>query len=382
MMAVYEKVAIVGAAESDLGYTPHLSALELMAQAAHRAMANAGIGPRDVDAVFTATAQVSLPTLSLSEYLGITPKYLDSTVHGGASNLSHVRHAIGAICAGLCDVALVIYGSTQRSELKRTGSRPAVAVAPALEAPYGPMFPVTSYALIAQRHMYEYGTSREQLAEVAVSASRWAALNPSAFRRDVLSVAEVLQSPLVSSPLRMLDCCLITDGGGALVITSADRARTLGVRPVFVVGTGEVSEHEGMLCMPDLAATGARRSGHDAFVEAGLGPEDMDVVQIYDAFTITPLVILEDLGFCEKGAGGRLFGEGRTAPGGDLPLNTSGGGLAFTHPGMFGIFTLLEAVHQLRGECGERQIDGARRALAHGIGGTMSSHCTVILETR
>lgn len=381
MMTVNANVAIIGAAESEIGYTPHLSALEMMAQAAHRAIADAGIRQRDVDGIFTATAQVNLPTLALSEYLGITPRYLDSTVHGGASNLSHIRHAIGAIGAGLCETALVVYGSTQRSELKRTGTRPAVAVAPSLEAPYGPMFPVTSYALMTQRHMYEFGTTREQLAEVAVTASRWAALNPAAFRKDPLSIAEVLQSPMVSSPLRVLDCCLITDGGGALVITSAERARKLAAHPVFVVGTGEVSEHEGMLNMPSLAATGAARSGHDAFEDAELGPEDMDVVQIYDAFTINPIVILEDLGFCGKGEGGRLFSEGRTAPGGDLPLNTSGGGLSFTHPGMFGIFTLLEAVHQLRGECGARQVEGARRALAHGIGGTMSSHCTVILET-
>lgn len=378
-MTANADVAIVGAAESDLGYTPHLSPLEIMAQAAHRALADAGVSRKDVDAVFTATAQVTLPTLALAEYLSITPRYFDNTVHGGASNLSHLRHATGAIRAGLAEVALIVYGSTQRSQLKRTGTRPAVAFPPELEAPYGPMFPVTSYALMAQRHMAEFGTTREQLAEVAVAASQWASLNPQAFRRTPLTVDDVLGSPLVSSPLRVNDCCLITDGGGALVVMSAERARRMVDRPVFVLGSGEITEHEGMIRMPDLAVTGAARTGPEAFQQAGLGPEDMDVVQIYDAFTINPLVILEDLGFCKKGDGGRLFSEGHTSPGGDLPLNTSGGGLSYTHPGMFGMFTLLEATHQLRGECGQRQVAGARRAAAHGIGGTMSSHCTVVL---
>lgn len=372
-------IAIVGAAESDLGYTPHLSPLEIMAQAAHRAMRDAGIRNNEVDAVFTATAQVTLPTLCLSEYLGIVPRYLDSTVHGGASNLSHIRHAIGAIRSGLCNVALIAYGSTQRSELKRTGKRPAVALPPELEAPYGPMFPVTSYALMAQRHMAEYGTSREQLAEVAVSASKWAALNPKAFRREPLTIDDVLSSPIVSSPLRVNDCCLITDGGGALIVTSADRARKLAKRPVFVLGTGEITEHEGMIRMPDLTVTGAARSGLEAFEQAGLGPKDIDVIQIYDAFTINPILVLEDLGFCKKGNGGQVFSDGRTSPNGNLPMNTSGGGLSYTHPGMFGIFALLEATHQLRGEAGARQVHRARVALAHGIGGTMSSHCTVLL---
>ncbi|MDN3519805.1 acetyl-CoA acetyltransferase [Aquisalimonas lutea] len=371
--------AIVGAATSDLGYTPDFSTLDLMAQAAHRALEDAGIGKDEVDGLFTATAQVHLPTLSLSEYLGIRPTYFDSTVHGGASNLSHVRHAIAALQSGQCEVALIVYGSTQRSELKRSGTRPAVAVPPPLEAPYGPMFPVTSYALMAQRHMSEFGTTREDLANVAVTASQWGSLNPDAFRRSVITVDDVLQSPLLSSPLRAKDCCLITDGGGALVITTRDRARSARQRPVHVLGTGEVTEHEGMINMPDLASTGAIRTGRVAFEQASLEPSEVDVVQIYDAFTINPIMILEDLGFCDKGAGSRIFAEGRASPGGDLPVNTSGGGLAYTHPGMFGIFTLLENVRQLRGEAGDRQVDHARIALAHGIGGTMSSHCTVIL---
>jgi acetyl-CoA acetyltransferase len=372
-------VAIIGAAESDLGYTPELSPLEVMAQASHRALANAGIALRDVDAIFTASAQITLPSVRLAEYLGISPRYMDSTVHGGSSNLSHIRHAIGAINSGLCEVALVAYGSTQRSELKRTGKRPVVASLPDIEEPYAPLFPISSYALIAQRHMFEFGTTRDQLAEVAVAASQWASLNPNAFRRTALSIEDVVGSPMVSSPLRVNDCCLITDGGGAVVVVSSDRARSVDASPVFVLGTGEMTEHEGMTRMPNLTTTGAVRSGKQAFEEAGLGPEDVDVFEIYDAFTINPIVVLEDLGFCKKGYGGQLFEQGNAGPGGNLALNTSGGGLSYTHPGMFGMFALIEAVRQLRGECGNRQVDVARIALAHGIGGTMSTHTTVIL---
>jgi acetyl-CoA acetyltransferase len=371
--------AIVGAATSELGYTPEFSTLDLMAQAAHRALEDAGIGKNEVDGLFTATAQVHLPTLALSEYLGIQPRYFDSSVHGGASNLSHVRHAIAALQSGQCEVALIVYGSTQRSELKRSGTRPAVAVPPPLEAPYDPMFPVSSYALIAQRHMSEFGTTRDELANVAVTASQWGSLNPDAFRRSAITVDDVLDSPMLSSPIRAKDCCLITDGGGALVITTVERARSARRGPVHVLGTGEITDHEGMINMPDLASTGAVTTGRMAFEEAGVDQADIDVVQIYDAFTINPIMILEDLEFCEKGTGARIFSEGRASPGGDLPVNTSGGGLAYTHPGMFGIFTLLENVFQLRGEAGDRQVENARIALAHGIGGTMSSHCTVIL---
>lgn len=372
-------IAIIGAAESDIGYTPNLSPIEIMAQASHRALADAGVGIRDVDAIFTASAQITLPSVRLAEYLGISPRYMDSTVHGGSSNLTHIRHAIGAIRSGLCEVALVAYGSTQRSELKLSGKRPAVASSPDIEEPYAPLFPVGSYALMAQRHMFEYGTTRHQLAEVAVAASQWASLNPNAFRRTALSIDDVIGSPMLSSPLRINDCCLITDGGGAVVVVSADRARRTAACPVFVLGTGEMTEHEGMTRMPNLTTTGAVRSGGQAFEEAGLGPEEIDVFEIYDAFTINPIIVLEDLGLCKKGFGGQLFERGNAGPGGNLALNTSGGGLSYTHPGMFGMFALIEAIRQLRGECGSRQVDGARIALAHGIGGTMSTHTTLIL---
>lgn len=379
MSASFADVAIVGVAESELGYVPHLSAVELMAQAAHRALANAGLSLKEVDGLFAATAQFQMPAIAAAEQLGISPRYLDSSVQGGTSNVSHVRHAIGAIRAGLCEVALVVYGSNQRSELKRTGTRPMGAKAPPLETPYSPRFPASSYALIAQRHMAQYGTTRKQLAEVAISASRWAELNSVAFRRKPLTHEEVLASPVVSSPLRVLDCCLITDGGGALVLTSSDRARRTVEKPIFVAGTGEITEHEGVIAMRDLTVTGAARTGKQAFEASSFEPKDIDVVQIYDAFTINPIVVLEDLGFCEKGEGGTFVEDGKTGPGGRFPLNTSGGGLSYSHPGMFGIFTVIETVRQLRRECGARQVVGARIGLAHAIGGTMSTHCTLIL---
>lgn len=374
-----EDVVLLGAAESDLGETPDYSALELMAQAGLRALSDAGVDKAEVDALFTATAQAALPSLTLSEYLGITPRYLDSTVHGGASCVSHVHHAVGAIRAGLCEVALIAYGSTQRSELKRSGQRPAVAHPPALEAPYDPMYPVSSYALMAQRHMAEHGTTREQLAEVAVAASRWASLNPQAFRRKTLTVDDVITSPTVSSPLRAKDCCLITDGGGALVVTSAERARRLSGTPVAVLGSSEITQHDGVIAMPDLTTTAATETGQTALNQAGVAPEDIDVAELYDSFTINTIMLLEDLGFCKKGAGGEFVADGRISPDGALAVNTSGGGLSYCHPGMFGVFTVIEAVRQLRGYCGDRQVDNAQHALTHGVGGTMSSHATLVL---
>jgi len=356
----------------------HRDPLDIMTEAALAAMRDARVTPRDIDGVFTATAQASLPSLALAEHLGITPTYLDSTVHGGSSNLSHIAHAAAAIRSGAIDVALVVYGSTQRTALKEGGTRPAVAHVPPFEAPAGALFPIGSYALMAARHMHEYGTTREQLSSVVVAAHAWAALNPAAQLRDRISIEDVTASPLISSPFHKLDCCLITDGGGAVVVMSADRAAATGAIGVPVLGLAEASDHLSVSAMPDLTACGAERSGPAAFEEAGLGPSDIDTVQIYDAFSINPLMILEDLGFCAKGEGGAFIAAGNTMPGGRLPLNTSGGGLAFTHPGMFGIYTVIEAMTQLRGEAGDRQV-AARTAVAHGIGGTMSTHATMVL---
>jgi acetyl-CoA acetyltransferase len=216
---------------------------------------------------------------------------------------------------------------------------------------------------------------------VAVAARQWALLNPAAWEKTPLTVAEVLASRMVSHPLTVRDCCLVTDGGGALVMTSAARARSLRRRPVFVLGVGECLSHQAISSMPDLTVTGAVRSGAQAYAMAGLRPADIDVVQVYDAFTLTTLLFLEDLGFCAKGEGGAFVTGGAIAPGGRLPVNTSGGGLSYGHPGMFGIFVLIEAVRQLRGECGARQVDGCETAIAHGNGGVLSSQSTVVLGT-
>lgn len=248
-----------------------------------------------------------------------------------------------------------------------------------MESLYNPLFPISSYALMAQRHMLEFGTTRRQLSSVAVAASRWGALNPAAQRRDIISAEDVTASPKISSPFHKLDCCLITDGAGAVVVTTAQRAARLGRAPVAILGSGEYSSHEGMMAMKDLVRTGAAVSSQAAFAQAGLGPADMDVAQVYDAFTINTILLLEDLGFCAKGTGGQFIEEGHTSPGGRLPTNTSGGGLAFSHPGMFGIYTVLEAMTQLRGQGGDRQVPGAAKAVAHGIGGTMSAHTTLVL---
>lgn len=370
-------VAIVGVAESDLGeVAAGLSALDLMAQATGRALADCGLMLGDVDGVFAMTSQSRMPTLALCEYLGIAPRYNEGTNIGGSSFMSMVAHAQAAIEAGQCEVTLIAYGSTQRSVGRATVAAPDVNP---YEAPYRPIYTASSYALAASRHMYQYGTTREQLAEIAVAARQWALLNPAAWEKTPLTVREVLDARMISHPLTVRDSCLVTDGGGALIMTSAARARSLISRPAYVLGVGEALTHYSIANMPDLTVTGALQSGTQAYAMAGLRPRDIDVVQVYDAFTITALLFLEDLGFCPKGEGGRFVQDGAIAPGGKLPVNTNGGGLSYGHPGMYGIFVLIEAVRQLRGECGARQVNGCKTAIAHGNGGTLSSQSTVIL---
>jgi acetyl-CoA acetyltransferase len=372
--------AIVGVAESDLGeVAAGLSPLDLMGQAAGRALADAGLSLRDVDGLFATTSQSRMPTLALAEYLGIRPRYHDGTNIGGCSFMSMVAHAQAAIEAGLCEVALIAYGSTQRSLGRANVAAPD---ANPYEAPYRPLYTASSYALAASRHMHEYGTTREQLAQVAVAARQWALLNPKAWEKEPLSVEEVLRARMVSTPLTVRDCCLVTDGGGALIVTSAARARALRARPAYVLGLGEDLGHYSISNMPDLTVTGAVRSGAAAYAMAGLKASDIDVVQVYDAFTITTLLFVEDLGFCPKGEGGRFVSDGAIAPGGRLPVNTNGGGLSYCHPGMYGVFVLIEAVRQLRGEAGDRQVNGCETAIAHGNGGTLSAQSTVILGTQ
>ena len=369
------QVAIVGAATAGVGWETKSSVAEIMASAVSAALADAGLTIRDVDGVFAVTPYYWMPSVTLADQLGIQPKVTNSTNIGGASVVAHVGHAMRAIATGQCEVAVIAYASTQRSDGGRlvTGAD----ILP-FERPYGPLFPISGYAMVMQRHMHEFGTTREQLAKVAVTASHWASRNPDALKPELLSVDEVLASPLVSDPLRKLDICLVTNGGGAIVVTSKDRAKTLGKQAISVLGTGESHSHCYMSNMRSYVSTAAVQSSRSAYEMAGFGPKDIDVVQLYDAFTISVIVGLEDLGFCEKGEGGRMIDNG-VGPGSKLPVNTSGGGLRYCHPGMFGIFILVEAVRQLRGECGERQVEGARHALVHGFGGVFAGNATVIL---
>jgi acetyl-CoA acetyltransferase len=369
--------AIVGVAESDLGeVTAGMSVVDLMAQGVQRALADCGLTMADVDGVFAAAGQSRMPSTALCEYLQLKPRYQDCTMMGGSSFMTHVAHAQAAIEAGLCEVAVIAYGSTQRSAgRKNTAPREYNPY----ETPYRPVTPAGAYALAASRHMHQYGTTREQLAQIAVAARQWALLNPAAWEKTPLTIEQVLGSRMVSSPLTVRDCCLVTDGGGALVMTSAARAKTLPKPPAYVLGTGETISHQNISSMPDLTVTGAASSGAQAYAMAGLKPQDIDVVEVYDAFTITTLLFLEDLGFCPKGEGGRFVADGAIAPGGRLPVNTNGGGLSYCHPGMYGLFVLMEAVRQLRGECGARQVQDCETAIAHGNGGVLSSQSTVVL---
>ncbi len=369
--------AIVGAAESDLGQVgPGFNVIDLMAQGVARALDDCGLGLKDVDGIFCATTQARTSGLSLSEYLGISPAYIDSTIIGGSSFMFHVGHALAALQLGLCNVAVIAYGSTQRSIGRQNAS---VREVNPYETPYRPFLPSTAYALAASRHMHEFGTTREQMAAVAVAARQWALMNPVAWEKKPLTIDEVLAARMVSYPFTVRDICLVTDGGGAIVLTRPDRAKNLKKKPVYVLGHGAAITHANISSMPDLTVTGALPSGREAYAMAGLGPADIDVVELYDAFTINTILFLEDLGFCKKGEGGGFVEGGRIAPGGALPVNTNGGGLSYCHPGMYGLFLLIEAVRQLRGECSARQVEGAETAIAHGNGGVLSSQSTVIL---
>ncbi|HEX3861885.1 MAG TPA: thiolase [Stellaceae bacterium] len=369
--------AIVGVAESDLGHVgPGFNVIDLMAQGIARALDDCGLGLKDVDGLISATTQARTSALNLSEYLGISPNFIDSTIIGGSSFMFHVGHAMAAIQLGLCNVAVIAYGSTQRSIGRQNAS---VREINPYETPYRPFLPSSAYALAASRHMHQFGTTREQMAEVAVAARQWALKNPVAWEKKPLTVDEVLNARMVSYPFTVRDICLVTDGGGAIVLVSPERAKSLKKPPVYVLGQGEYITHANISSMPDLTVTGALESGRRAFAMAGLAPPDIDVVELYDAFTINTILFLEDLGFCKKGEGGAFVSDGRIAPGGYLPVNTNGGGLSYCHPGMYGLFLLIEAVRQLRGECGERQIPRAHTAIAHGNGGVLSSQSTVIL---
>ncbi len=369
------QAACVGIGLAGIGLAPGYTHLDLIGLAVVDALADAGLKLSDVDGLFSANMANILPTLAVGEYLGIRPRVAVGTNTGGNSPIDQAFWAALALEAGQCEVALICYGSNQRTGKSTPPDQPPY------ESPYHSRDPITSYALAAARHMHQYGTTREQLAAVAVSARQWAQRNPRAFARDPLSIADVLASRLVCDPLSVLDCCLVTDGAGAILMTRADRARDLKQPPVYLLGCASAQSHRQISQMPDLTVTAAAQSGPRAFEMARLAPRDIDVLQLYDAFTINVVLFLEDLGFCERGAAGALIASGAIAPGGQLPVNTNGGGLSCVHPGVYGIFALIEAIEQLRGNTGARQVEGAEVALAHGNGGMLSAQTTAILGT-
>ena len=375
-MSLSGSVAIAGAYEHPTRWAPEKTEAQIMAESARGALEDCGLGLDDVDGLFAASMSMGIMgVVGLAEYLNIKPRYLDGTNIGGSSFVAHVSHAAAAIHAGLCDVALVLYGSTAASNAMAIGTgmggggRDPVA---AFVSPYG-MTTVGSYALVAQRHMHEFGTTSEQLAEIAVTMRKHAAGNPDAKMRTPISVEDVLASRVISHPLHLLDCCIISDGGGALVVTSLERARDLARPPVRVLGCGEAVCHQE-LGAPDLLTIAAKQSGAQAFAMAGVTHDDVDLCTIYDSFTITVLLTLENLGFCKPGEGGSFVTGGRIALGGALPVNPDGGGLSSNHPGMRGIFLVIEATRQLRGDCPDRQVADAKIALAHGTGGTLGNN--------
>ena len=368
---------IVGVEESDeLGTLPNKSQLTLHVEAIHNAVRDAGLEVSDIDGVFTA-GQHSPATIA--EAIGVIPRYVDGTTVGGCSFIIMVGHAVAALHHGLCDVAVISHGESGRSGVGVTPRRDT-ALPGQYELPYGFGGAPTYFGLITTRHMHEYGTTLEQWAQVAVSTRKWAALNPKARNRDPLTVKDVLDSRPVVWPFNILNICLVTDAGGAVVLTRADRAKDCAKKPVYVRGAGEATEHVMLTQMRNLTQSEATRtSGQKAFAMAGVGPKDFDHVMLYDAFTSGPPIMLESLGFCKPGEGVRYFESGKSTPGGSLPINTNGGGLSYTHSGMYGIFPIIEAARQLRGEGGPRQVPGLRTSLVNGMGGMLSAAGTLVL---
>jgi acetyl-CoA acetyltransferase len=372
------KAAIVGAATFGCGTTPGYSNLELAHQASVLALAQAGLQPKDVDGLFVVTMDDTMVGLTFAETLGIHPRFLDNSRTGGSSFQVHAMLAALALEAGLCDVALIAYGSNQRSSSGKLmqSSRPSP-----WETPYRPLRPISSYAMAAARHMHQFGTTKEQLGEVAIAARQWAQRHPEAFSRDELTMEDYLKARLVADPFSARDCCLVTDGAAAVVMTRADRAKHLPGKPVYLLGGAQATTHREIASMPDLTVTALADAAPRAYAQAGVKPGEIDVVELYDAFTINTILFLEDLGFCKKGEGGAFVAGGAIAPGGRLPVNTNGGGLSFTHPGMYGLFTIVEAAQQLAGRAGERQVPNARLAIAQGNGGELSHEALIILGT-
>lgn len=380
------EVAIAGVYEHPDRKLPGMHPFEVQARCILNALDDAGLTINDVDGFATAAGEESegggvTDAVEMAEYLGIRPTWIDSTDLGGAGPISQVGHAAAAIATGQADVVVVGYGATPRSSASNigTGDTNTPTSGPGqFELPYG-ITTVGNYALAAQRHMHEFGTTSEQLAEIAVACRTHAANNPHARHRDPLTVEDVVNAPMIASPFRRYDCCIVTDGGGAVVVTSAERARDLPKKPAYVLGFGEAASQIQMHQMPSFTETAGTLSGPRAFAQAGVRHDQIDVAQIYDSFTITSLLILEDLGFCAKGEGGSFVSDGRIALGGDLPINTDGGGLSSNQPGRRGIFTMIENVRQIRGESPGAQVPVVDFALCHGSGGYLSTAATLIL---
>lgn len=386
MRGLRGQAAVVGVADA----VSPTGELELTGRALEAAMTkealdDAGLTIADIDGVCH-----SQNSMAFAEYLGITARYTDSTMTGGSVFEVYLEHAAAAIAAGLAECILVVFAQTPRADRKKgggvRGGPPPGMMGPnpmaEWELPYGLQAPKGSYALAASRHMAQYGTTSEQLAQIAVTTRAWASLNPRARYRDPITVDDVLSSPMLASPLHLLDCCLVTDGGGAFIVTTPERARDLKKPPVYVLGAATAHTHMMISQMPDLTTTPGVISGPKAFEMAGVKPSEVDVLMGYDSFTITALLHLEDLGFCEKGEGGPFVMDNNVGPGGgSLAMNTNGGGLSYTHPGMYGMFLVVEAVRQLRGECGPRQVEDATIAVAHGSGMVLSCMSTAVLGT-
>ena len=371
------RTAIVGAATFGEGRCPGHEPYGMAAIAARDALAQAGLTFADVDGVFVTTSHDTFGGgINFAQYCGIRPKVADNSRSGGNVFESYIERAAWLLDAGLIDCALIAYGSNQASALGKLTRSSAVFP---YEDHYGAVLPMSGYAMAAMRHMHLYGTTREQLGEVALAARAWARLNPDAYARDPMTMDDYLGARMISDPFGKFDCCLVTDGAAAVVMTRADRARDCAAKPVWVRGAASMTTHAQISSMPDLTVTGVAECGPRALAHAGLTPDQIDVVEVYDAFTINTILFLEDLGFCPKGEGGRFVEGGAIAPGGKLAVNTNGGGLSCVHPGMYGLFTAVEAVRQLRGEAGERQVADARTAIAHGNGGVLSSQAVAVL---
>jgi acetyl-CoA acetyltransferase len=368
--------AVVGVGLTEFTGMPGMNHMEIMAVAVERAIADAGIDKSEIDGIFSANFVELLTPLTVAEYFGLNPTYMDGTNTGGSVFVNSVQSAAAALTLGLCNVALICYGSN--SATGKFTHPPAMRT---VEDVYKPRNPISPYALAANRHMHQFGTTREQLAEVAVSARKWAQLNPAANMRDPLTVEDVVNARMIVDPLGLLDCCLVSDGGAAMIMVRKERARDFPKKPVYMLGVGSRTDHNLISAMPDLTTTAAKSAAEAAFAMAGVTPADIDVVELYDAFTINTILFLEDMGFCEKGQGGEFVSNGNIAPGGSLPVNTNGGGLSCVHPGMYGMFLMIEAVQQLRGECGDRQVADASLAACNGNGGFLASQVTAVFGT-